>query len=1348
GGGAGGGGGDGDGGGGGGGGNDVPCTFKVTTDYSWPCGNDSRYGWLAAYCYTRSEEEYDCNQDVPIKTVPGTAPGTGGPGSPTNPGGGGGGGAGSVMSVEEFIAALCMFLECNPFGIPGEGCIAYAAKAHQGMEYDPDIERFNCAMTFFGNLGTAGGAMAGAPGCIKAAKKYFDTKNAQHSRKLLKEAMAKAPAEDEDEMPELVASYFYKLGPLYDYMQAYVDLYKERFDAPKFVDKTFEYGVVAIMDSINHKLDDLHKAGLLYELDTLDIPEMVVIPATTGGQVSSGVRRKAPKTAKDVAASLIFFMPNWRYICEDFNLRHYVERMKNTYRIADGLEPLDDNYFSSERLQVYIDKQDSCLQAMVDMGFVDWKELVESANKDRLEYYEGASKNTCATIKLEIEQKLVLTRQAFRGTLTVDNGTKTTLTDIDLKVVVESMLGEQATSHEFQINYESITGFEGSTKGPWSLGPNAKGVATILFIPTKYAAPDTLTTYAFGGSLSFKDGDGVEQYRELIPVKLQVKPSPELDLTYFMQRDIYGDNPLTEEVEPVIPSEFSVLIHNKGKGEATNVRMMTKQPKIVENAKGLLVDFAIVSSSLNGGEKAMALDDEIATQFGNIAAGSSSYATWDLTCSLLGHFTSYDVSVTHVTSYGNPDLSLLDEVTIHELIHSVNARLGEQKYRAWVTNDVEDGHAEPDHIYFSNGEDEDLKTLSAITSVTALGDSKWRVRVTVPQKEWFYTAVADPTGGSAKILSIKDETTGEDIDPENFWTTQWTMQDGWDPLPENKLHIVDYADGPKTFSYVVEFEPTPDVRLDVLSIATVPADDDIAEAVIDQLTVTFNKGIDATTFTRDDLVLRYEGVKQNIDLPITMVENDSIFRLNTSSLSANGYYWLQVKTDSIRDKEGFLGYKGKQVKWMLFKDGLVHYNVMPWPAEGGTIESSSGNAEGNALYGHLLTLTGAPTEGYDFSYWGLLADEVTTNSAHGNAAGIKGKFLAPKIGTDFDESKLERFSTDPTITVEMNKMYNLVAVFKPKPYNVNIVVPTAVGEVNVGSGIYDYGTVLNLKATANDGYRIIGFIVNDDTDHEVGGDEYEHTVTGDATIVVDYKDYAPVSVILQDTKDYVPEAVELANVKLQRSFRKGSWNSICLPCAVDNPEEVFGTGTKVARLDGLFNGQFLVFEVVSRMEANVPYLIKPGTITNNSLLANGQTKTSFYDIMGTSIEEPGADGPIDKTSDGIDFVGSYQNVMVPTADGNYYISSDVVYYVDEAAMVPTGRFRGYFHTEIEGLAKRMGVQIGDEIETAIIDLPGQTPMGNIYSIDGKLVYKAGDTKNLRKLPTGIYIMNGCKVVVK
>lgn len=95
--------------------------------------------------------------------------------------------------------------------------------------------------------------------------------------------------------------------------------------------------------------------------------------------------------------------------------------------------------------------------------------------------------------------------------------------------------------------------------------------------------------------------------------------------------------------------------------------MMTEQPKIVDNEKGLLIDFKLLSSQLNGDDKTLALGESVTTDFGTIAAHSTVYAQWWLQSSLLGHFTDYDVKATHVTSYGNEDLSLLDNVSVHEL---------------------------------------------------------------------------------------------------------------------------------------------------------------------------------------------------------------------------------------------------------------------------------------------------------------------------------------------------------------------------------------------------------------------------------------------------------------------------------------------------------------------------------------------------------------------------------------------------------------------------------------------------------------------------------------------------------
>lgn len=123
------------------------------------------------------------------------------------------------------------------------------------------------------------------------------------------------------------------------------------------------------------------------------------------------------------------------------------------------------------------------------------------------------------------------------------------------------------------------------------------------------------------------------------------------------------------------------------------------------------------------------------------------------------------------------------------------------------------------------------------------------------------------------------------------------------------------------------------------------------------------------------------------------------------------------------------------------------------------------------------------------------------------------------------------------------------------------------------------------------------------------------SVEGPTEVEVLFHDLSPVDVILDERKDYQRpvEYVSAAslengtNVKFYRSFLKNAWNTICLPCAVENPEEVFGTGTQVAKLTGM-TPTSLTFEYVVKMEANTPYIIKP-TAVNSAAYANVASPT-------------------------------------------------------------------------------------------------------------------------------------------
>ena len=522
----------------------------------------------------------------------------------------------------------------------------------------------------------------------------------------------------------------------------------------------------------------------------------------------------------------------------------------------------------------------------------------------------------CATISLQFKQTLVLTRQAFRGTLTIFNGNDSIpMRDVKVNLEVKDEDGIVATSHEFEMHGETITGFEGNvdiTSG-WTLAAKETGVATIMFIPSKYAAPEVLKLYSFGGTVTYIDPfSGLEVTRELSPVTMTVKPTADLDLTYFMQRDVFADDPLTSEVEPSQLVEFSLLINNVGSGEAKNVRMVTNQPEIVDNQKNLAIQFEIISSQLNGGEANLALGQSIPTDFGTLAPHTTAYAQWWFQSTLLGHFTEYDVTATHVTSYDNPDLSLLNEVTIHELIRSI--KVPGSTLAGFAANDIQDDMDAPDKLYLSDGATADI-AIAADAEIERVNDSDYRLTVTSGQAGWNYGRITDPTNGRARLLAIVREGTNESIDLRNFWQTDRTMHDGrvWDY--EYNLHFIDemVAEGE---TYLLTFEARPEVELEVASFEGVPEDGTPVYEPLQKVWVNFNKPIDPATFTIDDMTLSCQGAL--VETPITITPlSDTRFEieLHEATTTEVGYYVLTVQTADITDTEGYTGSTGKQAAW-------------------------------------------------------------------------------------------------------------------------------------------------------------------------------------------------------------------------------------------------------------------------------------------------------------------------------------------------------------------------------------------------------------------------------------------------
>lgn len=704
---------------------------------------------------------------------------------------------------------------------------------------------------------------------------------------------------------------------------------------------------------------------------------------------------------------------------------------------------LNPSYSGTDRINFNTINQLTAVQedAKAYAGALGYSSVREMFDKEYAIYEQEASDNSgsvCATITLKFSQTMTMTRQAFRGTLTVFNGHETVaMKEVELDLIIKDAGGTIATSHEFQVNTEKLVQVN-AIDGTGIINPKDTAIATILFIPTKYAAPTAPQEYSFGGTLGYLDPfTGTKVTRDLYPVTLTVKPSPDLVLNYFMQRDVMGDDPLTTDVvEPSEDAEFTLLIVNEGAGDATNVRISSKQPEIIDNEKGLLIDFEIVSSSLNGAEKNIGITN---IDFGNIPSGASSYGQWWFRSSLLGHFVEYDTKITHVTSYDNPDLSLVKSLNIHELISSIEVTRDNRKLRGFMANDVVDTYDYPDRMYLSDGSSAEISTQNTV-EVTDAGSNQKRLTLTPTQAGWNYAVVADPYNGRSRLTEVKREADNLILPVGNFRQTALTLRDGKDPVHENKLHFIDevaLAGG----SYLLSFEPKRENILKVTGFGSVPVD--ISPYQVNQVEVVFNRAILDSTFTHDDIGLSCQGINLDVSKVTISRLNSVTYRLHLDSVThTNGYFYLTVHTNGIKDDEGYAGELGLSTSWTQFLDDAVQVSVQVIPENSGTVSPQTGAYN----YGVPVVFKATAKPGYLFKHWSM--DNVTLGA----------------------ETSLTHIPLETKL---------IQAHFELKKYMVVTACDTTMGQLtgNV-SGIYTHGNTLYFVALARTGFEFTGWKIN------------------------------------------------------------------------------------------------------------------------------------------------------------------------------------------------------------------------------------------------------------------------------
>lgn len=1312
-----------------------PCVTYIGNLYYWECGPDKK--WRKYY---KSVQITICKNKTSVAVYP--SPGSGGGSGPGGgPGGGGGGGYGpssNIPTVTQKVDKSCnpclnMYIqkiaECGLSLITPAPLSCALGLSFCARDLDKDSH----------NWRTWGGCVTSAVGCIPGI----------------------------GVVPTLVGCLISltepcEAGNSSSYSEpSYITDFKNKLAIPLQESKAFQ----------NMLLEYFGDEVWVNETNGEDLQDLMVMLQTSEEEVLTAdnyIKYKPQNVTKE-------------------QYYKFIERLNNT-----ALAKTDDgNYIDLSKVAGYVNEINSANEQSVLMGYESTTDMLRKEYallKGRL---EESSSSVCSSITLQFTQKMVMTRQAFRGTLTVFNGNEQeAMKDAKLTLTVTDEKGNIAMSDKFQVNLENLKGFAGNknfTDG-WTLDAQKEGVATVLFIPTKKAAPTVETRYAFGGTLSYVDPfTGLEVTRDLTPITLTVKPSPNLDLTYFMQRDIKGDDPLTKEVEPSEEAEFSLLINNLGYGDATNVKMTTNQPEIVDNEKGLKVKFELMSSQLNGQEKTLALGGNVSTDFGTIPAHSTSYAQWWIKSSLLGHFTDYDVTATHLTSYGNKDLSLLNDVTIHELIRSIDVTKGDKTLKGFMTNDIVDADDTPDMLYLSDGEIEKVN-VAASSSITKTSDTEYTLTITPSEEGWNYGNLSDPTYGVSALKSVTRASDGKQISLRNFWQTDRTLRDGKDPLYENRIHFADQFDGKNAESYILTFEATPSLMLEVASIEGAPAEDEVATQPVNTLKVMFNKYIDPATFTSEDIQINVQGKEQDSQLVKISTEDNKNFVLDLTQLNAstgNGYYTLTVQTSGITDSEGFAGKTGKTASWTLFVNSQVKLLTSVYPENAGEV---IGRIAGNEVaYGTTIQLVAKAKEGYQFASWSLNGETISTN--------------------------------DTISQVALGDL-TMVANFEKKTYQVNIAENCEGGSITqTYTGVYHYGDQLVLKAEADEDYSFAHWTVNGkqtedaetlslivDKDLMVSAsfkqERYEQNITlmrGWNWIASYLADPISASDIASKSSQIISSSEEIENllpaqtykVKASTSFISKSkgrlfeasttpvginagWNWLGYPLrenqelasAISNASEgdyivgqtgfaQFYAGTWEGTLKQLITNQGYLYKSVKQNNLEFAEATTPSQLSDDEqqdMEVDIRKYPSTMNIIGKLTQK-------DADMTGSDYrlyvmVGNECRGISQLIDGKYYLT--IYGEKDEKLNIVIENLQTQesilvqdaltFKEDVLG-SRTSPYDFNIDIMTGIENILADGKELRIYSIDGYLIDAHATVKTLKKLVKGVYIINGKKYVV-
>ena len=279
------------------------------------------------------------------------------------------------------------------------------------------------------------------------------------------------------------------------------------------------------------------------------------------------------------------------------------------------------------------------------------EELNENMNLPTLNL--GGEQTVSAVVKLEIQQRATMEREGFDARLELTNGTGTELVGLAVNPRVTDAAGTDVTDRFYLVPPElaGIAAVDGSANlangttmnGRWILIPG-EGLGGTELAGKSYLVRAVMTYY--------QDG----RLKEVVTneVAITVHPQPKLTLHYYIPKNVLADEPF----------KLGLLVENDGDGVATNLKIDSGQPKIVDNEAGLLVEFRIVGSSFGS-----VTGDIVRLVLGDVQPHSFVSGYWIMQSTLDGNFIEFTAELKHLAYKGVEINPLITAVTTEIIQH-------------------------------------------------------------------------------------------------------------------------------------------------------------------------------------------------------------------------------------------------------------------------------------------------------------------------------------------------------------------------------------------------------------------------------------------------------------------------------------------------------------------------------------------------------------------------------------------------------------------------------------------------------------------------------------------------------